>query len=100
MDQTDAVSRGRLLTRFYLRDQDTYVYSRDGSPAARAVATVFADKYYMGNYLGVTFSYWKGEQNGDQIPSDESRRYALQAMQSGPTLWRRKVRSWIFATKQ
>ena len=44
MDQADAVSQGRLLTRFYLRDQDTYVYSRDGSPAARAVATVFADK--------------------------------------------------------
>ena len=69
MDQADAVSQGRLLTRFYLRDQDTYVYSRDGSPAARAVATVFADKYYMGNYLGVTFSYWKGEQNGDQVHS-------------------------------
>ena len=60
IDSVGAVESGRLLARYYTRDvaSQTYQYTdAAGSPAARAVAAVFADDYYIGNYLEVTFSY-------------------------------------------
>lgn len=60
IDSVGAVDSGRLLARYYTRDvaSQTYQYTdAAGSPAARAVAAVFADDYYIGNYLEVTFSY-------------------------------------------
>lgn len=60
IDSVGAVDSGRLLARYYTPDvaSQTYQYTdAAGSPAARAVAAVFADDYYIGNYLEVTFSY-------------------------------------------
>lgn len=84
---SEAVPSGRLLTRYYRREQDTYTYQQDGKPVARDLAKVFGDKYYMGNYLGVTFSYADaGAAEGDQITalraevtlySDEARTKAI-----------------------
>ncbi len=52
----DAVTQGQLLARYYFVDSDDhYAYSVDGQPAARAVAAVFGQKFYMGNYLKVTY---------------------------------------------
>lgn len=63
IDSVEAVESGRLLARYYTRDVagQTYQYTdAAGSPVARAVAAVFADDYYIGNYLEVTFSYPAG----------------------------------------
>ena len=70
IDSVEAVESGRLLARYYTRDvaSQTYQYTdASGSPAARAVAAVFADDYYMGNYLEVTFSYPAGVSAGDGV---------------------------------
>ena len=50
---------GRLLTRYYVRTaSSSYDYEdENGRRIARAVDTVFADGYYMGNYLELEFSY-------------------------------------------
>ena len=70
IDSVEAVESGRLLARYYTRDvaSQTYQYAdASGSPAARAVAAVFADDYYMGNYLEVTFSYPAGVSAGGGV---------------------------------
>ncbi len=70
IDSVEAVESGRLLARYYTRDvaSQTYQYTdAAGSPAARAVAAVFADDYYMGNYLEVTFSYPAGVSAGGGV---------------------------------
>ncbi len=70
IDSVGAVDSGRLLARYYTRDvaSQTYQYTdAAGSPAARAVAAVFADDYYIGNYLEVTFSYPAGVSARDRV---------------------------------
>lgn len=67
-----AVAPGRLLKRYYSTDSagtDRYYYNDAlGNPIARALATVFADEYYMGNDLKITFSYPAGISVGDKVP--------------------------------
>ncbi|MCI8566385.1 MAG: type II secretion system protein [Lachnospiraceae bacterium] len=54
----EGITPGRLLGRYYSQDkQNRYVCQKDGTPVARAVAGIFTDGYYMGNYLEITFSY-------------------------------------------
>lgn len=70
IDSVEAVESGRLLARYYTRDvaSQTYQYTdAAGRPAARAVAAVFADDYYIGNYLEVTFSYPAGVSAGGGV---------------------------------
>lgn len=52
------VETGRLLERYFVRSGDAeYSYKKDGAFIARAYNKTFADRYYMGNYLDITFSY-------------------------------------------
>lgn len=60
----DDVESGRLLVRYYVRsgtgDNYSYYYGDGSGPTVRAFSKVFADGYYMGNYVEVTFSYPPG----------------------------------------
>lgn len=63
VDTAKAVSKGRLLVRYYVNDsadaakyEYTYMDS-GGAPVARAVLGAFSEGYYMGNYLEVKFYY-------------------------------------------
>ena len=54
------VPKGRLYARYYTHDNDgTYIYSNGTLPRVRAMAAIFPDKYYMGNYLKLIFSFPK-----------------------------------------
>ncbi len=65
---SESIEAGKLFTRYYRREQDTYAYTQDGKPVARDLAKVFGDKYYMGNYLGLTFSYAEeGVADGQEV---------------------------------
>ena len=65
----EAIPKGRLLTRYYFRDSSTgtYIYSHGTQPIARAVAEVYGNGFYMGNYLKVTFSFSDGTMNGEKV---------------------------------
>ena len=56
------VPAGRLFARYYVREKDGKYHYEDtsGHPIARAVNSIFTDRYYMGNYLEITFSYPSG----------------------------------------
>lgn len=58
----EEVKEGRLVARYYNIDTDTYEYNykKGGNPVARAVANIFTDGYYMGNYLEIEFAYPPG----------------------------------------
>lgn len=53
---------GRLYARYYVQEKDARYHYEDaaGQPIARAVNSIFTDKYYMGNYLEIVFSYPPG----------------------------------------
>lgn len=60
IDTAEEVKKGRLVARYYnITDIANYKYNytNDGSFVARAVANIFTDGYYMGNYLEMEFSY-------------------------------------------
>lgn len=64
------ITPGRLFVRYYVRDADNgekYYYKKDGNPVVRACSNVFANGYYMGNYIEVTFSY--PQSGGSVIPA-------------------------------
>lgn len=61
---TESADAGRLLLRYYWQKKTgseehayEYSYMGEGGLVARAVQQVFADRYYMGNYLKLTFSF-------------------------------------------
>lgn len=67
---SEAVGKGRLSARYYnITDiaQYKYHYTKSGSPVARAVGKVFADGYYMGNYLQIEFAYPAGTTDGGSV---------------------------------
>lgn len=65
------VEPGRLLVRYYVQsgtgDIYHYYYSDGSRPKVRAFSKVFADGYYMGNYVEVTFSYPPGTPDNAQV---------------------------------
>lgn len=65
------IETGQLLTRYYFRNStdDTYAYTIDERPTARAVAAAFGTGFYMGNYLGIEYSFPEGTANGDTLDS-------------------------------
>lgn len=67
----DDVEPGRLLVRYYVRsgsgDDYSYWYKDGSQPKVRAFSKVFADGYYMGNYVEVTFSYPPGTADKAQV---------------------------------
>ncbi len=67
----NAVKAGRLLTRYYWQtpegDSYEYNYLSSGQLLARAVHPCFTDKYYMGGYLALTFSFPGGVGEGSQV---------------------------------
>lgn len=66
--QASAEESGQLLTRYYFRNSTdgTYSYRVNGTPAARAVATVFGKGFYMKNYIEVTYAFPDGVNHGDK----------------------------------
>lgn len=63
IDTAEEVKKGRLVAKYYnITDIANYKYSytNGGSFVARAVANIFTDGYYMGNYLEIEFSYPTG----------------------------------------
>lgn len=83
--ESEAVKSGRLLTRYYRYfSQDSngninnpnepakkYNYEINNKPVARAVAPVFGDGYYMGNYLKVTYEFPKKIVNGREKDTED-----------------------------
>lgn len=65
--QSEAVASGQLLTRYYFYNNGKFQYSENGTPVARAVATVFGKGFYMGNYLDVTWAFPDGIKAGDEV---------------------------------
>ena len=67
----DAVEKGQLLTRYYTRNSTTgkYFCRKNGTPAARAVATAFGKGFYMGNYLEIEYSIPSGTADGTKVSS-------------------------------
>lgn len=65
----DAVEKGQLLIRYYTRNSTTgrYFCRKDGTPAARAVATAFGKGFYMGNYLEIEYSVPSGTTDGTKV---------------------------------
>lgn len=63
------IPKGRLFARYYVREKDEKYHYEDssGQPIARAVNHVFTDRYYMGNYLEITFSYPPGTSPDGQV---------------------------------
>ena len=65
------VAEGRLLKRYYTTESagtDQYCYKDTaGNPVARALGTAFADEYYMGNDLKITFSFPSAVADGDKV---------------------------------
>lgn len=69
--KSESVPTGQLLTRYYFRNSETgkYVYQEGSTVIARAVAKVFGDGFYMGNYVAVRYEYPSGMKNGDKVTS-------------------------------
>lgn len=72
--EKESAEKGRLLMRYYWQRQAGseeqaygYNYQEEGKLVARAVQQVFADKYYMGNYLKLQFSFPDGVGNGSKV---------------------------------
>lgn len=70
----DSANSGRLLMRYYWQEKEGsetdaygYTYSDNGKPVARAMQQVFSDKYYMGSYLKLQFSFPDGIATGEQV---------------------------------
>ena len=63
------ISPGSLLVRYYAREAGKQYLCENaaGKARARAVRQAFADPYYMGNYLEMTFSYPAGTGQGDEF---------------------------------
>ena len=65
------VESGRLLARYYVRniqgEPNGYYYRNAGGPNVRAFTQVFADGYYMGNYIEIKFSYPPGTADGASV---------------------------------
>lgn len=61
------VERGRLLERYFVRGEGAaYNYKKnDGTYIARAYNKTFADRYYMGNYLDIVFTYGAFDSEGN-----------------------------------
>lgn len=67
MGSSEEVKTGRLLARYYYAHKEeasgkNYSYNyqcqdSSGNPVARAIAEIFTNGYYMGNYLEITFSF-------------------------------------------
>lgn len=53
---TDPVDPGYLLERYYYSPDNTYVFSENGKPIARALATSYSEGAYMGFKAAVDFS--------------------------------------------
>lgn len=69
--KSETVPKGQLLTRYYFRNSETgqYVYQDGNTVVARAVAKVFGDGFYMGNYVAVRYEYPNGTTNGSKVKS-------------------------------
>ena len=69
IDTAEEVQKGRLVARYYnianTTDTGTYQYNytKGGNQIARAMARIFTDGYYMGNYLEIEFAYPAGAAN-------------------------------------
>lgn len=63
----EAIPTGRLFARYYQQSNDEYIYTRGTNECVRAMAEIFPEKYYMGNYLKVTFSFLDGTNAGDDV---------------------------------
>lgn len=73
---SDKVEQGRLLTRYYFLKGNksegySYQYQENGNPVARAVAPVFGDGYYMGNYLKITYTFPKKTEHGVEKDTEQ-----------------------------
>lgn len=71
---TESADAGRLLLRYYWQKRTGaedhaygYSYKEEGRLVARAVQQVFANRYYMGNYLRLTFSFPEGVAAGQEV---------------------------------
>lgn len=72
---TESAKSGRLLMRYYWQkkvatETSAYQYNykdENNKYVARAVQQVFADKYYMGGYLKLRFSFPDGVGVGDAV---------------------------------
>lgn len=71
---TESAAAGRLLLRYYWQkvagsETSAYKYNYiEGSKlVARAAQQVFADKYYMGSYLKLTFSFPDGVDEKEEV---------------------------------
>lgn len=79
------IETGRLLARYYVRnikgETNGYYYQNTSGPTVRAFTEVFADGYYMGNYIEVKFSYPPGTADGAPVKylTADLRLYADQA---------------------
>ena len=66
IEEAEEVKEGCLAARYYniagITETDTYKYNytKGGNQIARAVARIFTDGYYMGNYLKIEFAYPAG----------------------------------------
>ena len=71
--QAEEVQKGRLVARYYnianTTDTGTYQYNytKGGNQIARAMARIFTDGYYMGNYLEIEFAYPAGAAAGSPV---------------------------------
>lgn len=68
--EPEDMKAGTLLVRYYTSSdsiQKKYVYENEEGAVARAAAKVFADGYYMGNYLEVEFSFPDGIDSGQDV---------------------------------
>lgn len=72
INTADAVQTGRLFARYYNTyntesGTKEYIYRKGGRLVARALSKTFADGYYMGNYLQITFSFPENIVNGNEV---------------------------------
>lgn len=68
---SETIPKGQLITRYYFRNSSTgqYAFTQNGKRVARAVANVFADGFYMGNYVEVKYTYPENITSGSKISS-------------------------------
>ncbi len=73
IDTAEEVQKGRLVARYYNIANTTgidtyqYNYTMGGNQIARAMARIFTDGYYMGNYLEIEFAYPAGAAVGSPV---------------------------------
>lgn len=69
----EATDSGQMMLRYYWQrgthgaDDSEYFYRTDGAYSARAVTTSFAQRYYMGNYLTLSFAFPAGVAETDAV---------------------------------